>query len=147
MLAVPLAAALPQGCRASGNAPTKPTRSPATTRSATSQQADAPPLLNGFTEGAYLADRVGRLKFNPMGPYPYFYCFERGHLTEIELLPDRNLMAIEQAAFWNPRQLFSISGHITNYQGRDYLLVERVTRVLASSRPEAAAASSTQPSP
>ena len=164
---IPLLAAMPSACTApqprttpTSNLSTTTTPNPSTTESTTApstalstapstsptartahRREIPPPLLTGLKEGTYLADRLGQFAYNPLGPYSYFYFYQAGHKVEIELLPDRALMAIEQASFWDDHLRFRVSGTVTSYNGRNYLLVQRVTRARPPTQPATARSS------
>lgn len=110
-----------------GPAPLRPTRP----RHAT----DAPGAGVAATgavvrEGSYLVDRTGRLTRSEDGQSWLFTFESDGRALQeapMQLLPNLKLMAIEDAARATGRDLrYRVTGMVTEYRGRNYLLLEKV---------------------
>jgi hypothetical protein len=88
--------------------------------------APSPPLVR---EGTPLLDRVGRLTPIAQGQMLEFTLESDGSgMTEppLVLLPNRKLMQLEDRVKTSYRDLkISISGEVTEYRGRNYLLLSR----------------------
>ena len=84
-------------------------------------------------EGAMIVDRVGRLVYDP-DERMWMFTFESdaSHLTEapIALLPCQLLEVMEKRTYQSTRRVkFRISGRVTKYQNRYYLLLRKVLLV------------------
>lgn len=112
-------------------ASTSPSTFPATT-CAVPEDLIPPALssLTGLPEGTYLKDQVGRVARTPNTREIDLLFDFAGKQTRIPLLQSLRLMQIEKVVAtegWTTK--FRISGTITDYKGRNYLMLERVARV------------------
>ncbi len=93
----------------------------------------AAPTVALTREGTYLADRLGRLTHPADGSQAEFVFEADGktmHDPPVIILPSLKLMAMESAVSGASRDLkFRISGSITEYRGRNYILLEKVVVV------------------
>jgi hypothetical protein len=84
-------------------------------------------------EGTFLIDRVGRLTRSADGHVAEFAFESDGKALRdppVILLPNLKLMAMETAARASSRDLrFRITGMVTEYNGRNYVLLEKVVVV------------------
>lgn len=81
-------------------------------------------------EGTFVIDRVGRLSPSPDG-HSVEFAFESDGAAlrdpPVIILPNLKLMAMETAARASNRDLkFRVTGMVTEYNGRNYLLLEKV---------------------
>jgi hypothetical protein len=88
------------------------------------------PLVSVIREGSFLVDRTGRLTRAADGQN-WEFSFESDARTlkdpPVLILPNLKLMAMEQAAKSSNRDLkFRITGMVTEYNGRNYVLLEKV---------------------
>lgn len=84
-------------------------------------------------ESAMIVDRVGRLVYDP-DEQMWMFAFESdaSHLTEapIALLPCQLLEVMEKRTYQSTRRVkFRISGRVTKYQNRNYLLLRKLLLV------------------
>jgi hypothetical protein len=81
-------------------------------------------------EGSFLVDRMGRLTRSADGLNWEFTFESDGRAMQdppVVLLPNLKLMAMEQAVKSSNRDLkFRITGMVTEYNGRNYVLLEKV---------------------
>lgn len=89
--------------------------------------ADAMPVMR---EGTFLIDRLGRLTRSSDGSW-YEFVFEADGKAlrdpPVFILPNLKLMAIESAVKSSSRDLrFRITGMVTEYNGRNYVLLDKV---------------------
>lgn len=81
-------------------------------------------------EGTFLIDRVGRLSPSADGHSVEFVFESDGQALRdppVIILPNLKLMAMETAARASNRDLkFRVTGMVTEYNGRNYLLLEKV---------------------
>jgi hypothetical protein len=111
--------------------PLPPTTAPA--RDATSGGAAVAPGAANLTvlrEGTFLVDRTGRLTRAADGQ-TWEFTFESDGRTmrdpPVLILPNLKLMQMEQAAKGSSREVrFRITGMVTEYNGRNYVLLEKV---------------------
>ena len=114
-----------------GAKPVRPATSPAMDAS-TGSAAVAPgaPALNVMREGTFLVDRTGRLTRGSDGQSWEFTFEADGRAMRdppVVILPNLKLMAMEQAFKSSNRDLrFRITGMVTEYNGRNYVLLEMV---------------------
>jgi hypothetical protein len=91
------------------------------------------PTLNVLREGTYLVDRVGRLNRTSDGTQAEFTFDSDGKTLKdppVLILPNLKLMAMENAISSANRDLrFRITGMVTEYRGRNYVLLEKVVVV------------------
>lgn len=84
-------------------------------------------------EGTFLIDRVGRLTRPADGGFAEFMFESDGRALRdppVIVLPNLKLMAMETAARASNRDLkFRITGMVTEYNGRNYVLLEKVVVV------------------
>lgn len=88
------------------------------------------PAVATLREGTYIIDRIGRLEKTPDGSQAQFVFDADGRsLREPPLIivPNLKLMMMENAVSGATRDLkFRVSGVITEYKGRNYVLLEKV---------------------
>ena len=127
---------------------------PATTRPAESGSTLAPPDLAGgqdltsgdgelalapdtrpqrlVPEGTYVLDRVGRVRASADGRSLEFIFAADGSTAvsaadpPMVLVPNLNLMALEVALREDGSRPFRITGRVTEYEGRNHLILEKV---------------------
>lgn len=91
------------------------------------------PTLTVMREGTYLVDRTGRLSRSADGQQQEFVFDSDGKTLKdppIVILPNLKLMAMETAVKGSSRDLrFRITGMVTEYGGRNYVLLEKVVVV------------------
>lgn len=92
--------------------------------------APAAPAVNVLREGTFLVDRVGRLTKSPDGSRSEF-TFEADGRTMLDppviVLPSVKLVTMEESVKGSNRDLkFRMTGVVTEYKGRNYVLPERV---------------------
>jgi hypothetical protein len=84
-------------------------------------------------EGDYIRDRLGRLTKSADGTQEEFTFESDGRTMQdppIVILPNLKLMAMENAVNSANRDLrFRITGPVTEYKGRNYILLEKVSVV------------------
>jgi hypothetical protein len=84
-------------------------------------------------EGSYIVDRTGQLSHGADGQQCQ-YIFDRtsappGEPT-INILPNLNLMLMENAVASNSQDIhFKITGMVTEYRGKNYVLLQKVVVV------------------
>lgn len=89
---------------------------------------DAPPVTV-MREGTFLVDRIGRLTRGEDGQAEFAFESDGRALQDppVVILPNLKLMAMEDAARAASRDLrFRITGVVTEYRGRNYVLLEKV---------------------
>jgi hypothetical protein len=87
-------------------------------------------MLSGLTDGTHLAPREGTLARGDGGKRLYFTFTLNDKRVSVPLLPDSNLMRLEKDVGERGWQTpYRLGGTITEYGGRNYLLVEQATRV------------------
>ncbi len=111
--------------------PLQPVADPETDKS-TGAAAVAPgaPTQTVVREGTYLVDRIGRLTRGGEGKFSEF-SFEADGRTlgdpPVVILPNLKLMLMEDAVKNAARDLrFQVTGLVTEYRGRNYILLEKV---------------------
>jgi hypothetical protein len=91
------------------------------------------PTLNLLREGTYIVDRVGRLNRTADGAQAEFTFDSDGKAMgdpPMLVLPNLKLMAMETAVTGANRDLrFRITGMVTEYRGRNYVLLDKVVVV------------------
>ncbi|MEZ0264125.1 MAG: hypothetical protein ACAI43_05315 [Phycisphaerae bacterium] len=119
----------------SGAQPLKPITDAPTVDLTTGKGAVAPgaPQLNLMREGAYVVDRVGRLTKGADGQ-SYELTFDADGKTlkdpPMVILPNQKLMQMENAVQGSNRDIrFRVTGMVTEYKGRNYVLLEKVVVV------------------
>jgi hypothetical protein len=110
---------------------------------ATTQPAnDAPPPSTPILrEGTYVVDRVGQLGHSGDGQQAVFI-FDHGDAPrgepKIAILPNLNLMLMENAVASDSHDIhFKITGMVTEYRGKNYVLLQKVVVVPQDYNPEA----------
>ncbi len=88
------------------------------------------PIVSVLREGTFLVDRVGRLTRSLDGTHAEFTFEADGQALQdppVVIVPNLKLMAMEDAAENAKRDLrFRVSGMVTEYRGRNYVLLEKV---------------------
>ncbi|MBC8107280.1 MAG: hypothetical protein H7Z14_11870 [Anaerolineae bacterium] len=84
-------------------------------------------------EGSFIVDRTGRLTKSPDGQQ-FEFNFEADGRTmkdpPVVIIPNLKLMAMENAVNGSNRDLkFRVTGMVTEYKGRNYVLLEKVVVV------------------
>lgn len=91
--------------------------------------APAAPQLNLVREGTYIPDRTGRLTHSADGQSAELTFDADGKALKdppMIILPNQKLMQMENAVTGNSRDLrFRVTGVVTEYKGRNYILLER----------------------
>jgi hypothetical protein len=91
--------------------------------------APAAPQLNLMREGTYIPDRIGRLTRSADGQTAELTFDADGKALKdppMIILPNLKLMQMENAVAGNARDLrFRVTGVVTEYKGRNYILLER----------------------
>jgi hypothetical protein len=110
---------------------TLPTTEPTTSPAATTQTSavEALPLM-GIVDGAFFPEQEGRLEQSKDGHEIRFIFEKDGKQMEAPVLQNLELMRLENAveeAGWNLR--FRASGWVTQYQGKNYILLDHASRV------------------
>jgi hypothetical protein len=79
-------------------------------------------------EGTEVIARTGHLKKSPEGPYPIFVFDNQPNQSPIQpmlVLPNLQLMSMEDAASaTHENRNFTVSGIVSEYKGRNYILLE-----------------------
>ncbi|MEM8874088.1 MAG: hypothetical protein AAGD32_07490 [Planctomycetota bacterium] len=89
------------------------------------------PTLRVMREGTFLVDRVGRVERSRDGSLPMFIFESDGDALQdppVMLMPNLKLMALEDAldAAEGESLRFRITGELTEYRGRNYVLLQKV---------------------
>jgi hypothetical protein len=118
------------------NAPSQPIQpGPAATPASQAPAAVAPdaPKPTVMREGSYVVDRVGRLTPSADGQQMEFSFESDGRTLQdppIVVLPSLKLMDMEWARETKgPETMFRITGMVTEYKGRNYVLLDKVVVV------------------
>jgi hypothetical protein len=119
----------------SGAQPLKPITDAPAVDLTTGKGAVAPgaPQLNLMREGAYVVDRVGRLT-KPAEGQAFEITFDSDGKAlkdpPMVILPNQKLMQMENAVQGSNRDLrFRVTGMVTEYKGRNFILLEKVVVV------------------
>ncbi len=95
--------------------------------------APAAPVVNVLREGTFLVDRVGRLNRSADASQAELVFESDGTALQdppLVIIPNLKLMQIEDAAANSTRDLrFRVSGMVTEYRGRNYVLLEKAVVV------------------
>jgi hypothetical protein len=95
--------------------------------------APAAPTLNVLREGTFIVNRVGRLTRSADGQQEEFAFDADGKTMRdapVVILPNLKLMQMENAVAGSSRDLrFRVSGMVTEYKGRNYVLLDKVVVV------------------
>jgi hypothetical protein len=132
MLSQMLKAPQEQGKRPLSPLPT-PAVGGADKKSGAGAVAPSAPVVNVLREGTFLVDRVGRLSHSADGSQAEFVFDSDGTSMQdppLVILPNLKLQQMEDAvtaAMKDPR--FRVSGQLTEYRGRNYILLEKVVVV------------------
>ena len=118
--------------RTGGDRELTPTEAPATDKSSgAGSVAPRAPVLTVLREGTPIVNRLGRLTLGADGrPAEFTFESDGGALRDPPLivLPNLKLMIMEDAARGATREpRFRVSGVVTEYRGRNYLLLEKVS--------------------
>jgi hypothetical protein len=95
--------------------------------------APSAPVVNVLREGTFLVDRVGRLSRTADGSQAEFVLESDGTAMQdppLVVIPNLKLQQMEDAvstAIKDPR--FRVSGTLTEYRGRNYILLDKVVVV------------------
>lgn len=120
------------------NAPILPEPAPSSiiapdATSGTGALAPHAPAVNLIREGTDLIDRVGRLQRSEDGEQVQFVFDSDGRTLRdppVIILPNLRLMSMEDAAKAAGRDLrFRITGTVTEYRGRNYILLDKAVVV------------------
>jgi hypothetical protein len=99
---------------------------------------DAPPQAL-LREGTFLIDRTGRLARSADGQWWEFTFVADGQAMRdppVRVLPNLKLMSMEDALTSTNRDLmFRVTGILTEYRGRNHILLEKVIVVPEGDRP------------
>ncbi len=112
-----------------------PSGAPPATDATSGRGATAPgaPAVTLRREGSFLVDQVGRLSRSADGQQMEFVFETDGKAMKdppVVILPSLKLMAMESAVKGASRDLkFRVSGMLTEYNGRNYVLLEKVVVV------------------
>ena len=90
-------------------------------------------MLNGLADGTHLLPREGTLARGGDGTRLFFTFTLNDKRVSVPLLPDTTLMRLEKdvdAHGWQAR--YRLGGTVTEYGGRNFLLVEQATRLDAA---------------
>jgi hypothetical protein len=95
--------------------------------------APAAPQLNLMREGTYIVDRTGRLTKSADGLTNELTFDSDGKALKdppMIILPNQKLTQMENAVLGNARDVrFKVTGVVTEYKGRNYVLLEKVVVV------------------
>jgi hypothetical protein len=101
--------------------------------SGTASVKPAAPKVNLIREGSFIVDRAGRLTKSADGQNMEFTFDSDGRTLQdppLVILPNLNLMSMEDAVSAGSRDLkFRVTGVITEYHGRNYILLDKVVVV------------------
>jgi hypothetical protein len=81
-----------------------------------------------YREGTFLVDQVGRLTHNKKAE-PIFVFEKGGKTLQLTLMANSDLARMEDAAAAGVEPQFRVTGMMTEYRGKNYLLVDRVVMV------------------
>jgi hypothetical protein len=95
--------------------------------------APSAPVVSVLREGTFLVDRLGRLSRSADGSRAEFAFESDGTALQdppVVIIPNLKLMQMEDAAANSIRDLrFRVSGMVTEYRGRNHILLEKVVVV------------------
>ena len=86
-------------------------------------------------EGTFVIDRPGRVRRNDEGDLEFVFRSDGSAAPAsagdppMVLVPNLNLMAVESAARRDPEQAMRVTGRVTEYRGRNHLLLEKVVLI------------------
>jgi hypothetical protein len=90
--------------------------------------APGPPTPTLIREGDYIQNRVGRLNKTGDGQFEFIFDSDGAALKDppLIILPNLKLMQMESAVTAGNRDLkFRITGQVTEYKGKNYILIEK----------------------
>ncbi len=108
----------------------------ATSRTAVAPRAEPQNLVR---EGSLVLDRPGRLTRTPEGQFEFVFDSDGSALRDppMIILPNLKLTVMERAVKTESRDLkFSVSGMVTEYNNRNYILLEKVIAVPEGPTPQ-----------
>ncbi|MGH7177919.1 MAG: hypothetical protein ACREJC_11100 [Tepidisphaeraceae bacterium] len=120
---------------ANGSRPLRPVSDPPLPDRTSGAGAVAPnaPTLRLIREGTFIMDRTGRLTQTPDGQWTEFTFDSDGRALSdppVVILPNLKLAQMETAVSASSRDLrFRITGMVTEYKGRNYVLLEKAVVV------------------
>jgi hypothetical protein len=111
-------------------APSGPTSQPAGVLEAVKEGTTQPAAPEAqYREGTFLIDQSGRLTHNKKGD-PVFVFEREGKTQQLTLMANSNLAKMEDAAAGaGAQKVFKVTGMMTEYRGKNYLLVDRVVMI------------------
>jgi hypothetical protein len=118
-----------------GTTPLQPIPAPPTVDTTSGAGAVAPgaPAVNVIREGSFIIDRTGRLTRSADGQQMEFTFDGDGQAMKdppLVILPNLKLMAMENAVTNGNADLrFRVTGMVTEYRGRNYILLDKVVVV------------------
>jgi hypothetical protein len=83
-------------------------------------------------EGSFVVDRVGQVRRTDDGQFVFGFQSTGPGVpaadaeSPMTLVPNLNLMAVESALRSNPYHSFRVTGRVTEYRGRNHLILEKV---------------------
>ncbi len=82
-------------------------------------------------EGTFVIDRTGRVRQTDAGDLDFIFTADGSNREAaanppMRLVANLNLMAIESALRSDPNRRFRITGRVTEYRGRNHLILEKV---------------------
>lgn len=85
-------------------------------------------------EGTFVIDRPGRVRRVDSGELEFLFRADGSTSASagdppMLLVPNLNLMAVESAVRRNPEQAFRVTGRVTEYRGRNHLILEKVVLI------------------
>lgn len=89
-------------------------------------------------EGTYIVDRVGRLRRSDDGQHEEFVFDSDGAALQdppMVILPNLTLMQMENASVANRDRKFRVTGMVTEYRGRNCVLMDKAVPVADDPRP------------
>ena len=101
--------------------------------------APAAPAVKLVREGTYVVDRVGRLRKSEDGQHQEFAFDADGNAMQdppMIILPNLALMQMENATQSNRDRKFRVTGMVTEYRGRNCILLDKAVPVAEPLRPQ-----------
>ncbi len=81
-------------------------------------------------EGTFLVDRMGHVRETETGDYEFVFAADNATAAAADppmrLVPNLNLMAIDSQSIGTERRRYRVTGRVTEYRGRNYLILEKV---------------------
>ena len=117
-----------------GQAGSRPRSDAAPRREATPNDptAVAPDASPGrlLREGTFLVDRVGHVRETDAGDLEFVFAADNAAAAAadppMQLVPNLNLMAIDSQPRGREGRRYRVTGRVTEYRGRNYLILEKV---------------------